>query len=118
MASRRYYTRTFSATPWMAPCTPEAQGLSSEPYEVVSEKVTYRLAQRTSNYVVLKYLREVIKVKQTQALHCPPAPAGVLGRSRTDVSFLAGLLIDKFLYHCPLFRRHQGLQSKRVALAH
>jgi len=93
---------------------PEAQGLSSDQYEVVSEKVTYRLAQRTSSYVMLKYVREVIKVKETQALHCPPAPVGVLGSSRADVSFLAGLLIDKFLYHCPLYRQHQRLQNSGI----
>ena len=40
---------------------PEVRGLSSDQYEVVSEKVTYRLAQRTSSYVMLKYVREVIK---------------------------------------------------------
>src|SRR5882757_3730 len=90
---------------------PQIQGLTPEQYEVVSEKVTYRLAQRPGSYVMLKYVREVIKVKETQALHCPPAPAGVLGTSRADVSFLAGLLVDKFLYHCPLYRQHQRLDD-------
>lgn len=93
---------------------PEASGLTPDQYEVVSEKVTYRLAQRTSSYVMLKYVREVIKVKETQALHCPLAPVGVLGSSRADVSFLAGLLIDKFLYHCPLYRQHQRLQNSGI----
>jgi len=27
------------------------------------------------------------------------------------VSFLAGLLVDKFLYHCPLYRQHQRLED-------
>jgi len=93
---------------------PETCGLSPDQYDVISEKVTYRLAQRTSSYVMLKYVREVIKVKDTQALHCPPAPGGVLGNSRPDVSFLAGLLIDKFLYHCPLYRQHQRLQNSGI----
>ena len=39
-----------------------------------------------------KRRHEVIKLKQTQAIHCPPAPVGVLEGSRADVSFLADLL--------------------------
>jgi hypothetical protein len=93
---------------------PQAQGLTPDQYEVVTEKVTYRLAQRPGSYVMLKYVREVIKIKETQALHCPPAPAGVLGTSRADVSFLAGLLVDKFLYHCPLYRQHQRLDDGEI----
>src|SRR6185312_12527010 len=59
---------------------PHTQGLTPDQYEVISEKVTYRLAQRPGSYVMLKYVREVIKLKlkQTQAIHCPSAPVGVL----------------------------------------
>ncbi len=89
----------------------KAQGLSADQYEVISQKVTYRLAQRPGSYVMLKYVREVIKVKQDQAIHCPPAPVGVLEGSRADVSFIVGLLVDKFCYHNPLYRQHQRLQD-------
>jgi transposase len=78
---------------------PQGQSLTPDQYAVVTEKVTYRLAQRPGSYVMLKYVREVIKLKETQALHCPPTPAGVLGSSRADVSFLGGLSVNKFLYH-------------------
>ena len=89
----------------------QAQGLTADQYEVISQKVTYRLAQRPGSYVMLKYVREVIKVKQSQAIHCPPAPVGVLEGSRADVSFIVGLLVDKFSYHNPLYRQHQRLQD-------
>jgi transposase len=89
---------------------PATAGLSPDEYEVISQKVTYRLAQRPGSYVVLKYVREVVKVKVTQAIHCAPAPAGVLEGSRADVSFAAGLLVDKFSYHTPLYRQHQRLE--------
>lgn len=88
---------------------PHAQGLAPEQYEVIAQKVTYRLAQRPGSYVMLKYVREVIKLKASQGLHCPPAPGGVLEGSRADVSFLTGLLVDKFAYHTPLYRQHQRL---------
>jgi len=88
---------------------PEAEGLDADQYEIIGEKVTHRLAQRPGSYVILKYVRRLIKRKDTQSLHCPPAPPAVLEGGRADVSFLAGLLVDKFLYHLPLYRQHQRL---------
>lgn len=88
---------------------PQAQGLAPEQYEVIGEKTSYRLAQRPGAYVVLKYVRPVIKRRDTQALHCAPAPVGVIEGSRADVSFIAGLLMDKFCWHLPLYRQHQRL---------
>jgi transposase len=90
---------------------PEIAGLRADQYEVISEKVSYRLAQRPGSFVVLKYLRPVIKLLDEQTnkstIHCAPAPAGVLEGSRADVSFIAGMLIDKLVYHLPLHRQHQ-----------
>lgn len=88
---------------------PEAQDLAPDQYEVVGQKVSHRLAQRPGAYVVLKYVRQVIKRRDTQTLHCAPAPAGVIEGSRADVSFIAGVLVDKFLWHLPLYRQHQRL---------
>jgi transposase len=90
------------------------EGLTPDQYEVISQKVTYRLAQRPGSYVMLKYVRDVIKLQRTQAIHCPPAPTGVLQGSRADVSFLAGLLADKFVYHTPLYRQHQRLLDSHI----
>ena len=98
------------------PC-PEAEGLSPDQYEVVSEKVSHRLAQRPASYVILKYVRPVIKLKDSQTLACAPAPQGVLDNSRADVSFLAGLIVDKFLYHQPLHRQHQRMGSNGVTVS-
>ena len=88
---------------------PQVQGLAPDQYEVVGQKTSHRLAQRPGSYVVLKYVRTVIKRLDTQALHCPAAPAGVIEGSRADVSFIAGLLLDKFAWHLPLYRQHQRL---------
>jgi transposase len=90
---------------------PEAQGLAPEQYEVIGEKVSHRLAQRPGSYVVLKYVRPVIKRLDTQTLHCPSAPVGVIEGSRADVSFIVGLLVDKFAWHLPLYRQHQRLMA-------
>jgi transposase len=96
---------------------PDVAGLSPDAYEVIGEKVTYRLAQRPGAYVILKYRCPLIKRKDTEALSCPPAPPAVFEKSFADVSVLAGLLIDKFLYHLPLYRQHQRLQHAGIRLS-
>jgi transposase len=96
---------------------PEVADLPSAAYEVIGEKVTYRLAQRPGAYVILKYRRPVIKRKDTEELSCPPAPPAVFEKSLADVSVLAGLLIDKFVYHLPLYRQHQRLLQAGIRLS-
>jgi transposase len=96
---------------------PETEGLSPDEYEVISQKVSYRLAQRPGSYVILKYLRSVIKRRDTQTISCAPAPVGVIEGSRADVSFVAGLLIDKFAYHLPLYRQHQRLADNGIQVS-
>lgn len=87
----------------------EAKDLSPEQYKVVGSKTSYRLAQRPGAYVVLKYVRPVIKRLDAQTLHCAPAPLGVIEGSRADVSFIAAVVVDKFAWHLPLYRQHQRL---------
>jgi transposase len=96
---------------------PDMADLPPDVYEVIGEKVTYRLAQRPGAYVILKYRRPVIKRKDTAVLSCPPAPSAVFEKSFADVSVLAGLLIDKFTYHLPLYRQHQRLQQAGIRLS-
>jgi len=85
-------------------------------YAVVGEKVTDRLAQRPASYVVLRTIRTVLKRKTDGTFSCPPAPVAVLEKSAVDVSFLAGMLVDKLLYHLPLYRQHQRLSAAGVRM--
>ena len=96
---------------------PETEGLAADAFEVISYKESYRLAQRPGSYVVLKYRRPVIKLKASEAIVCAPAPVGVIEGSRADVSFIAGLLIDKFAYHLPLYRQHQRLGDSGITVS-
>jgi transposase len=93
---------------------PQIEGLSPDEYEVISQKVSYRLAQRPGSYVILKYLRSVTKRVDSQAITCPAAPVGIIDGGRADVSFVVGLLVDKFAYHLPLYRQHQRLQDSGI----
>lgn len=96
---------------------PEAHGLDANDYEVISYKESFRLAQRPGSYVILKYRRPVIKLKASEALICASAPPGVIEGSRADVSFIAGLLLDKFAYHLPLYRQHQRLADSGITVS-
>ena len=96
---------------------PEAEGLDPDTYDVIDTKVSYRLAQRPGSYVLLKYERPIIKLREAETLHAAPAPAGVLENSRADVSLLAGILLDKFLYHLPLYRQHQRMVAQGLRVS-
>mgnify|MGYP001232393215 FL=1 len=167
---------------------PELEGLGPDDYEVIEERRTCRLAQRPGAYVVLMYVRKVVKIKKshgqsqegasdacagqgdgvgeaaplesaddplgqeassvpsgdeveteaesevegvrtdgplpdapseehpTTRLSCPTVPPTIFDRSFADVSLLAGLAVDKFLFHLPLYRQHQRLEQTGVHL--
>ena len=86
-------------------------------YTVVSEKKTYRLAQQPASYTVLEIVRPVVKLAATGALSTPAAPSSVLPGSYADVSLLAGMLVDKFRYHLPLYRQHQRLEAAGITVS-
>jgi len=96
---------------------PETEGLAPDAFELIGYKDSYRLAQRPGSYVVLNYRRAVVKLKHEQTIHCPAAPESVIRGSRADVSFVAGLLIDKFRYHLPLHRQHQRLMDAGIEVS-
>jgi len=86
-------------------------------YEVIGEKITHRLAQRPASYVVLKYVRPVVKLKKSAEVVSHPAPVGVFDKSLADVSLVAGILVDKFQYHLPLYRQHQRLAAGGITIS-
>lgn len=55
-----------------------------------------------------------INRRATQALSCPPALVGVMDGCRADVSFVAGMIIDKFAYRQPLYRQQIKLRDSGI----
>ena len=96
---------------------PQLEGPGAEGYEVIDHKITRRLAQRPGSYVVLEYRRPVIRAKASATLMEVPAPSAIFEGSLADVSFLAGLLVDKFVYHLPLYRQHPRLVDAGITLS-
>ncbi|GAB3309146.1 IS66 family transposase [Haliea atlantica] len=96
---------------------PELTGPDADQYAVIGTKTTYRLAQRSS-YVVLQHERPVFRRKGADNKPITtPAPFNVLDNSLADVSLLAGLLVDKFQFHLPLYRQHQRIQQAGITLS-
>ena len=65
----------------------------------------------------------MIKDTREGKLVTVPAPEAVLESSVANVSFLAGMLVDKFCLHLPLYRQHQrlaqaGIMLSRATLTH
>jgi len=96
---------------------PALRGPDAGDYEVIDTKISHKLAQRPGSYVVLAYRRVVVKHKRSQTLSTPPLPSPVLDQCLADVSLLAGMLVDKFNYHLPLYRQHQRMAQCGIRLS-
>ena len=96
---------------------PELAGDGANDYDIIDTKISRKLAQQPASYVVLQYEMPVIKHKQTQAVKSTAMPEQVLDSSIADVSLLAGLLVDKFLYHLPLYRQHSRMSLQGVTVS-
>ena len=86
---------------------PQMEALPEDQVEIIGQDVTYKLAQR-SPYVVIKTVKIAWKEKGKADIHKAKLPT-VVERSIADVSFLAGLAVDKHCHHLPLYRQHQRL---------
>jgi len=96
---------------------PEIEGLSEDQYEIIGTDRRYKLAQQQASYTVIEYEIPQIKLKSDGRLVCAAGPQAVLEGSLGDVSLLAGLLVDKFAYHLPLYRQHQRIEAAGITLA-
>ena len=91
--------------------------LDANDYEIVRYEYVHKLASRPGSKVVLRHKYPVLKHKSLGHFVQPPAEEGVLGQSQVDVSALADILVEKFIYHMPLYRQHQKLQDEGFTLS-
>ena len=96
---------------------PAVEAIPEAEREHIGEKVTHRLAQRPASYEVLKYVRPVVKRRDSGELVTARMPSNVLERTAADVSLLAGMLVDKFSYHLPLHRQHRRMGDAGIAVS-
>jgi transposase len=96
---------------------PGLEGIADDELIEIDERVTHQLAQQPASYVVIETVRHVVKRRDTGEITCPPAPPMVLEKSYADVSLLAGMLVDKFRYHLPLYRQHQRMKAAGITVS-
>ena len=85
--------------------------------ELVDEHVVHKLAQEPGSYRIIRYVTPIWKRRDTGAFLKAPAPPAVLEGTCADVSLLAGMLVDKFVWHLPLHRQHQRMAAAGVTLS-
>ena len=95
---------------------PEIDGLAADEFELISERVCCKLASVPIRHVVLRYHYKKAKIMSSGALVCAPAVEGVFKNSCADVTFVAGMLVDKFAWHLPLYRQHQMLAESGITV--
>jgi transposase len=96
---------------------PELQGEDADNYEIIGYKETNRLAQQPGSYTILIYRRPVVRHKSEHTVKTPAAPSNVLEGCYADVSLIAGLMVDKGVYHLPLYRQHQRMIDSGVHIS-
>ena len=96
---------------------PELEGVAESDQTLITERTTHQLAQQPASYKIIETVRQVIKRRDNGEITCPPVPPQVLEKSYADVSLLAGMLVDKFRYHLPLYRQHQRMKAAGIEVS-
>ncbi len=96
---------------------PGIEGLDDIAWELIDTKVVHKLAQRPASYVVIRYETPVVKLRATGEICQGITLTPVLDRSIAEASVLAGLLVDKFRFHLPLYRQHQRMEAAGITIA-
>ena len=96
---------------------PEAERIPEAERERVGEHVVHKLAQTPASYRIIRYVTPVWKRRGTNAFASPPAPSAVLEGSCADVSLLAGMLVDKYVWHLPLHRQHARMEAAGITVS-
>ena len=90
---------------------------AGEDVDVIRYEIIHRLAQRPAAVIVLEYRIPIVKDRKTNQLLPNWHPNQLFEGSYADVSFIVGMMLDKCLYHLPLYRQHQRLTNSGVDLA-
>lgn len=85
--------------------------------EIMSTKVTETLCVRPSQMFVRVTKRVVRKSEINGVITQAPVPETPLPRTCVDSSFLAHIIIMKFLWHLPLYRQEQMLRLQGIQIS-
>ncbi len=86
---------------------PEAGGLPEDGHEVVGDRVHCRPAAGGFRHVAVRHRYLTGRVRGTGRPVSAPARGGVPGSGCADVSLLAGMPVDRFMWRLPPSRQHR-----------
>lgn len=95
---------------------PEAEGVSEDELELVETRTTEKVVRVQSPYFIVRIHHKTYRRKGCLEELVPAELPETLEGSIYDVSFLAGLAMDKYQFHLPLYRQHQAIKNAGLFL--
>ena len=80
----------------------------------VSEEITELLCFEPGRFYVKRFIRPKYSLPGKEGILIADLPSRVIPGGKVDESFILKLLIDKYMYHLPLYR--QGMQCRQMGL--
>lgn len=90
---------------------PSIEGIPAEELEVVETKTTQKVVRVRSPYFILRVHHKTYRRKGCLEELPPAELPEVLPDTIYDVSFIAGLAVDKYQFHLPTYRQHQAIEN-------
>lgn len=89
------------------------------PLKKIGEEVSCRLAYLPGRYIMKKIIRPkyVHPSEEERGVFCAEMPDRFLPQCRADESFLAGLVVNKFADHLPLYRIQESLSREGIEIS-
>ena len=94
----------------------EAEGVPEDELELVETRTTEKVVRVQSPYFIVRIHHKTYRRKGCMEELVPVELPEVLENSIYDCSFLAGLAVDKYQFHLPLYRQHQALKNAGLLL--
>lgn len=95
---------------------PSIEGIPAEELELVERKTTQKVVRVRSPYFILRVHHDIYRRKDCHEELHPVVLPEVLPNTIYDVGFIAGLAIDKYLFHLPTYRQHQAMMDGGIYL--
>ena len=95
---------------------PGVEDIPDDELELVETKTTQKIVRVSSPFAIVNVHSKTFRRKDDLEELVPPEVPEVLENSIYDVSFLAGMAIDKYQFHLPLYRQHQTIKNSDIFL--
>ncbi len=94
------------------------EGVADEDIELIDTKVTERLGTIPQTYYVQRIERKVYKQKSTGKFYTPELPEHTLARRcKVTEECIIMFIINKFMWHLPLYRQQQQLRLQGINIS-